>query len=86
MQFCEIILKRVFLLLDQLEFLLYFESTVGIIAIGCKSLLKFRVCSVIAVLTDLLLAYMAINIDFDDNKQYVFLKQRFMIYAFMIRK
>ena len=29
---------------------------------------------------------MAINIDFDDNKPYVFLKKRFMNYAFMIRK
>ena len=32
------------------------------------------------------LAYMAINIDFDDNKPHVFIKQRFMNYAFKIRK
>ena len=33
-----------------------------------------------------LLTYMAINIDFDDNKPHVFIKQRFMNYAFIIRK
>ena len=30
--------------------------------------------------------YVSINIDFDDNKPHVFIKQRFMNYAFMIRK
>ena len=29
---------------------------------------------------------MAINIDFDDNKPHLFIKQRFMNYAFIIRK
>ena len=29
---------------------------------------------------------MAINIDFDDNKSHVLAKQRFMNYAFIIRK
>ena len=29
---------------------------------------------------------MAINIDFDDNKPHVFIKQRFMNCAFIIRK
>jgi len=38
LQFCEIILKKVFLLLDQLEFLLYFDSTFGIRALVVKSL------------------------------------------------
>ena len=33
-----------------------------------------------------LLAYMAINIDFDDNKSHVLIKQRFMNCAFIIRK
>ena len=33
-----------------------------------------------------LLAYMAINIDFDDNKPHVFIKKRFINYAFIIRK
>ena len=33
-----------------------------------------------------MLAYMAINIDFDDNKLYVLIKQRFMYCAFIIRK
>ena len=33
-----------------------------------------------------LLAYMAINIDFDDNKPHVIIKQRFMNCAFTIRK
>ena len=32
------------------------------------------------------LAYMAINIDFDDNKPHVLIKQRFMNCAFIIRK
>ena len=32
------------------------------------------------------LAYMATNIDFDDNKPHVFIKQRFMNCAFIIRK
>ena len=31
-----------------------------------------------------LLAYMAINIDFDDNKPHAFIKQRFINYAFMM--
>lgn len=34
----------------------------------------------------LVLAYMAINIDFDDNKPHIFIKQRFMNCAFIIRK
>ena len=29
---------------------------------------------------------MAINIDFDDNKPHVFIKQKFMNYAFIIKK
>ena len=33
-----------------------------------------------------LLAYMAINIDFDDNKPHVLIKQRFMNCTFIIRK
>ena len=32
------------------------------------------------------LAYMAINIDFDDNKPHVFIKQRFMNCDFIITK
>ena len=34
----------------------------------------------------ILLAYMAINIDFDDNKPHVFIKQRFINYASIIIK
>ena len=34
----------------------------------------------------LLLAYMAINIDCDDNKAHVLIEQRFMNCAFIIRK
>ena len=33
-----------------------------------------------------LLAYIAIDIDFDDNKPHVLIKQRFMYCAFTIRK
>ena len=33
-----------------------------------------------------LLAYMAIDTDFDDNKSHVLIKQRFMNCAFIIRK
>ena len=33
-----------------------------------------------------LLAYMAIDIDFDDNKPHVLIKQRFMYCAFIINK
>ena len=33
-----------------------------------------------------MLAYMAINIDFDDNKPHVFIKQRFMNYTFIIKR
>ena len=33
-----------------------------------------------------LLAYMAINVDFDDNKLHVLVKQKFMYCAFIIRK
>ena len=32
----------------------------------------------------IMLAYMAINIDFDDNKPHAFIKQRFINYAFMM--
>ena len=34
----------------------------------------------------ILLAYTAIDIDFDDNKPHVLIKQRFMYCAFIIRK
>ena len=34
----------------------------------------------------LVLAYMAINIDFDNNKPHVLIEQRIMNYAFIIRK
>ena len=35
-------------------------------------------------LLSFMLAYMAINIDFDDNKPHAFIKQRFINYAFMM--
>ena len=46
----------------------------------------FIACQKTKDATLVVLAYMAINIDFDDNKPHVFIKQRFMNCAFIIRK